>query len=168
MGDHTRPLTAFDPMIHVPLIFHYPGKIDVGKRAEILISNYDFYPSLLEYLGLKKQIPSNPPLPGRSYADTLRGKSERNWDDTIFFEYENTRAIRTNDWKLITRFPDGPNELYHLSDDPQERDNVIDEPQRADVQSDLQTRLEAFFSKFVDPKYDLARGGKSKANRRLP
>jgi arylsulfatase A-like enzyme len=168
MGDHTRPLTAFDPMIHVPLIFRYPRKIDAGERADILVSNYDFYPSILDYLGLKDQTPSAPPLPGRSYAETLHDKSARDWDNTVFFEYENTRAIRTDDWKLITRFPAGPNELYRLSDNPPERHNLIDESQHADVQNDLRKRLEKFFREFADPKYDLARGGKSKANRRLP
>ena len=32
MGDHTRPLTAFDWTTHVPLIYRYPGHIRAGQR----------------------------------------------------------------------------------------------------------------------------------------
>jgi arylsulfatase A-like enzyme len=41
MGDHTRPLSAFDGTMHVPLIVRHPGVIPAGKRSQLLISNYD-------------------------------------------------------------------------------------------------------------------------------
>jgi arylsulfatase A-like enzyme len=166
MGDHTRPLTAFDPMIHTPLIFRQPGRIEAGVTPDYLVSNYDFLPSLLDYLGLKAATPTTPPLPGRSYANALRGES-LDWKNEMFFEYENTRMIRTDEWKYITRFPDGPEELYDLKSDPGERQNLADAPAHAKTQADLTARLEAFFGKYVDPQYDLAHGGKSKADRRL-
>ena len=45
MGDHTRPLSAFDWTTHVPLIYRHPGHIRAGQRSDILVSNYDFLPT---------------------------------------------------------------------------------------------------------------------------
>jgi arylsulfatase A-like enzyme len=178
MGDHTRPLTAYDPMTHTPLIYHHPGRIRPGVRANLLVSNYDFLPTLLDYLAV--DCPNFAPSalqngdvllsessPGRTYLHTLQNKPDPNWDNTVFFEYETTRSIRTDAWKLITRFPNGPNELYDLKTDPNERRNLIDQPQHAAQQLDLRTSLEKFFTTYANPTYDLTRGGKSKAPRRV-
>lgn len=166
MGDHTRPLSAFDPMIHTPLIYRHPARLPAGTTSDLLVSNYDFLPTALDHLGLKAQTPTKPPLPGHSYAAALAG-DEISWNDEIFFEYENTRAIRTNKWKYVDRFPDGPKELYDLENDPEERNNLADAPEHAKPQAELDARLKAFFDKCADPQYDLSRGGKSKAARRL-
>jgi arylsulfatase A-like enzyme len=166
MGDHTRPLSAFDGTMHVPLIWRQPGQIGAKQRSPIMVSNYDFLPTVLDYLGLRDKTPQSPPLPGRSYASKLH-RAPANWDDTIFFEFENTRAIRTSDWKYIERFPDGPNELYDLIRDAEERHNVVDQSAHAAKQAELRGRLEEFFNRYADPKYDLSRGGKSKAPRRV-
>ena len=95
MGDHTRPLTAYDWTMHVPLVFRHPGRIAAGSESELLLSNYDFLPTLLDHLGLADKTPREPPLAGHSYAKALAGKPLE-WDDVMFFEYENTRAIRTS------------------------------------------------------------------------
>jgi arylsulfatase A-like enzyme len=166
MGDHTRPRSVRDPMIHTPLIFRHPPRIAPGTRTDLLVSNYDFFPTVLDYLDLKDQTPTDPPLPGHSYAAALRGKAnELEWNDIVFFEYEDTRAVRTPDWKYIRRFPDGPNELYDLKADAGERKNLIDQPAQAAIQKDLDKRLEEFFNKYADPRYDRTRGGVSKADR---
>jgi arylsulfatase A-like enzyme len=164
MGDHTRPLTAYDWTMHVPLIWRHPGHVPAGKRQKLLVSNYDFLPSLLGYLGLKEKQAPKPASPGRSYAAALRGKTP-DWDNVVFFEFENVRAIRTDRWKLIARFPDGPNELYDLRADPGERTNLIDRDAHAGTRRQLRKRLEAFFARYADPRYDLWHGGRSKAVR---
>jgi arylsulfatase A-like enzyme len=165
MGDHTRPLTAFDWTTHVPLIYRCPGHIRAGERADIMVSNYDFLPTVLDYAGLKEQTPKTPPLPGLSYSDALNGKPVA-WDNTVFFEFENTRAVRTRDWKYIGRFPDGPDELYDLKNDSDERHNLVDQPAHAEQQKALHSRLDEFFATYADPQYDLSHGGRSKAARR--
>src|SRR4051812_1757339 len=158
MGDHTRPLSAFDGTMHVPLIWRLPGQIAQGQRSPIMVSNYDFLPTVLDIVGLKDKTPQTPPLPGHSYNGVLHGEHVA-WDDVVFFEFENTRAIRTADWKYIERFPDGPNELYGLKDDPEEKHNLIDQPAHAAMQQNLRRRLGQFFERYADPKYDLSRGG---------
>jgi len=164
MGDHTRPLSAFDSTMHVPLIFSWPGQVKAKKQCDLLVSNYDLFPSLLNFLGLAAQIPAHPKRPGRSYAPVLRGTDlTKGWDNTVFYEFETVRAVRTERWKLVRRLRHGPSELYDVEHDPEELHNLIDRPQCAAIQSRLDQRLATFFSQYADPKYDLAHGGTSKA-----
>jgi arylsulfatase A-like enzyme len=165
MGDHTRPLTAFDWTSHTPLIYWQPSHIKAGQHSDVLISNYDFLPTVLDYLDLKDKTPLKPRLPGRSYRRALAGESNAG-DDAVFFEFETTRAIRTREWKYVSRFPVGPNELYNLKDDPEERHNLVHQATHTARQRELAERLVTFFNQYTDPQYDLARGGKSKAARR--
>jgi arylsulfatase A-like enzyme len=189
MGDHTRPLTAYDWTMHTPLIYRHPGKIAAGSKSDLLVSNYDFLPTLLEHLeladktpaasqsrerkrpespappGLADKTPAKPPLPGRSYAAALAGRPLE-WEDVMFFEFETVRAVRTPEWKYITRFPNGPDELYDLRQDPGETRNLVDQAATAQTQAGLKKRLDAFFARYADPRFDLTRGGTSKAPRR--
>jgi arylsulfatase A-like enzyme len=167
MGDHTRPLTCYDWTMHVPLIWRHPGRIPAGRRRDLLVSNYDFLPTVLDYLGLKDKQADTPASPGRSYAAALRDGPVA-WEDVVFFEFENVRAVRTDRWKHIVRFPDGPDELYDLRADPGERTNLVDRDMHAGERAALRKRLNDFFARHADPKYDLWRGGRSKASRLVP
>jgi hypothetical protein len=162
MGDHTRPLHAFDETVHVPLIVRHPKQIPVGKRSDLLVSNYDLLPTLLDYLGAKDKTPQKPALAGRSFAGILRGQDVK-WHNVVFYEFENTRAIRTAEWKYIERFPKGPNELYDLKKDPGQRKNVVDEAAHAKLQAQLRRELSDFFTRYAEPRYDLWKDGGSQA-----
>jgi arylsulfatase A-like enzyme len=162
MGDHTRPLTAYDPTMWIPLIFWQPGKISAGSRLDYLVSNYDIFPSLLQHLGLAAEAPDRPQLPGRNFSPALRGEP-LHWDNVVFFEFENVRAIRTKQWKYIERIHQEPNELYDLQADPGERQNLIDDPKKQLIRDELKQRLHAFFLQYATPKWDLWRGGTSKS-----
>ena len=107
--------------------------------------------------------PDDPPRPGRDYSAALRGEEMADWEDEVFYEFEDVRAIRTTRWKYIERFREGPDELFDLGDDPGERTNLIDRPELADVRRRLGRRLEAFFDRYAEPEYDLWRGGRSKS-----
>ena len=84
------------------------------------------------------------------------------WENVIFYEFENSRMIRTPDWKYTCRFPGGPDELYDMRNDPSERENLIGQPRHAGIQQKLAKRLDAFFDRYANRKYDLWRGGGSK------
>ena len=164
MGDHTRPLSAFDTTMHVPLILRHPDHIPPAARCDLLVSNCDFYPSVLTYLGLKDKIPADPPSPGRSYAPVLEGRVlPSKWDNTVFYEFETVRAVRTDNWKYVERLDQGPRELYDLAADPGELHNLADQPDEQSMQNRLRDQLHQFFDRHADPKFDLARGGTSKA-----
>lgn len=164
MGDHTRPLHAFDATMHVPLIFRHPGGVAPGTTCERMVANYDVLPTLLGYLGIRRKPPGKPASPGRDFSAILRGRRVA-WEDVVFYEFETTRAVRTGRWKYVRRHPAGPNELYDLADDPGESRNLVGDPARAAVRQRLRKRLETFFDTYADPKYDLWKGGTSKARR---
>lgn len=161
MGDHTRPLTAFDWTMHVPLLVRQPGRIPAGTVSDLLISNYDLLPTVLDYVGLGDQQAASPPSPGRSYAPVLQGGTPE-WDNTVFYEFENVRAIRTDTWKYIERIGEAPNELYHVESDPGERLNLYGWTEYTDIQAILKERLHAFFATYAEPKWDLWNGGDAK------
>jgi arylsulfatase A-like enzyme len=162
MGDHTRPLHAFDGTMHIPLIYRQPGQVPAGVESDVMNSNYDFLPTMLGYLGLADQQAAEPASPGRDYAPLLRGEPLGDWDNVVFYDFENVRAVRTADWKYVERFPDGPHELYDLNADPGEQFNLYGQPRQAEVQAELRERLRAFFTRYASPEFDLWNGGRSK------
>ena len=164
MGDHTRPIGAHELMMQIPFIFRHPGKIPAGKTSDLVVSNYDFLPTLLSYLGLSERLPSKPKSPGRDFAPALRGESLA-WENVMFYEMESCRAIRSERWKYVARHPNGPYELYDLKADPRERINLYGQPGTELTRKDLAERLAAFFTQYADPQYDVWRGGRSKAKR---
>jgi len=164
MGDHFRPIGAHELMMNIPLIFRHAGNVKAGTTSDKLISSYDFLPTLLNYLGLGEKIPHKPELPGRDFSPLLRGE-EPDWINEVFYEMENTRAIRTDEWKYIARIPNGPYELYNMKLDPQERFNLYGQPGTEDKLADLSLKLNYFFDKYADPQYNIWKGGRSKASR---
>ncbi|MGH7128581.1 MAG: sulfatase family protein, partial [Planctomycetaceae bacterium] len=161
MGDHTRPLSAFDGMMRVPLIFRHSGKIPAGKTCDLMVSNYDLMPTLLSHLGLATPDRLNAQSPGRDFSPALFGR-EMDWQNRVFYETENVRAIRTETAKYVHRHPDGPFELYDLQADPGEEFNLYGQPKSAELQQQLHNELREFFDQYADPKYDLYHGGGSK------
>ena len=177
MGDHTRPLTAYDWTMHIPLIFRRPAHVQPGLRSDALVSNYDFLPTVLAALSVQEASPASRERqrpesiapthlqsPGRDFSPILRGEPFATTDDdAMFFEFETVRAVRTRTMKLIRRHPDGPHELYDLQTDPGETRNLHDVPEYAATREALLARLEAFFARYADPQYDLWKAGRSKA-----
>jgi len=163
MGDHTRPVGAHELMMQIPLIFRHSGQIGAGGTCDALVSNYDFMPSVLSYLGLAEKMPAKPKSPGRDFSPALRGQTLTNWDNTVFYEMEFCRAIREERWKCVIRHLDGPTELYDMQADPQERFNLHGQNGTQEVESRLRGRIDAFFSTHADPQYDVWKGGRSKA-----
>ena len=164
MGDHTRPAALFDQMLQVPLIYRQPGRIAGERTSDLVVSNYDFLPSVLAYLGLQGKLPAGQNSPGRDYSAVLAGRDVQ-WQNTVYAEMENARAIRTPPWKYVARRPDGPYELYDLATDLHERFNLFGQPKHTAVQQQLAQQLDEFFARYADPQYDLWKGGRSKAGR---
>ncbi|MFP6674891.1 MAG: PVC-type heme-binding CxxCH protein [Pirellulaceae bacterium] len=168
MGDHTRPVTARDGMMQIPMIWWHPDRVQPDQRAELMVANYDVLPSLLSYLNLELgDTPANyPDSPGRDFSPVLsRSASAVDWRDEVFYEFESLRCIRTKQWKYVHRHPDGPHELYDLKTDLEERFNLSDSKTAAGMRTKLEARLGAFFDQYASPKYDLWKGGESQTVR---
>lgn len=164
MGDHTRPVGAFELMMQIPLIFRQPGRIPASQTSNSIVSNYDFMPTVLSYLGLADRMPTAPRSPGRDFSPLLRGESIP-WENVMYYEMETCRAVRADRWKYVARHPDGPYELYDLQSDPQERFNLFGQPGTEQTVRSLAAQLDQFFNRVADPQYDIWKGGRSKARR---
>ena len=167
MGDHTRPVAAHDLMMQIPFLVRQPGTVVAGT-SDLLISNYDFLPSVLDHLGLGHRMPQTPRSPGRSFAPVLRGGTVE-WANEMIYEMEGCRAYRNDDWKIVLRrFPTGPSELYDMKNDPHERFNLYGQAGLEEIQAAMEKTLEDRFNAAADPQYDLWKGGRSKAKRHVP
>jgi arylsulfatase A-like enzyme len=164
MGDHFRPVAAHELMMQIPLIFRQPSRIPAGRTSDLIVSNYDFLPTVLSYLDLGGRMPAAPASPGRDFAPVLRGRTVP-WENIMFYEMETVRAVRTDDWKLVLRHPAGPGELYDLKRDPMERANLDGQPGTEAKRAELAARIDGFFNRYADPKWDIWKGGGSKAKR---
>ena len=143
-GNATIPFNMYEESIRVPLIWNHPGAIRPGQVLPPMVSSYDFFPTILDYLG----VPAPPPDPkrvGRSYAPFLRGESPA-WRKELFFEYCYARAIRTETLKYVERADNWPSEMFDLEANPDESVNVIGDRARREQRAQLQSRLRGFFS----------------------
>lgn len=162
MGDHTDPLHGRDGTMHIPLIFRWPDTIPADRVEDHIVTNYDFMPSLLSLLDLP--MPDKPKSPGRDFSPALRGEPLENWDDVVFYEFENVRHIRTADWKYVERLGQEPaTELYDLQADPDELDNLAGAEEHAALRAELRGRLHEWFETHADPQWDLWKGGGAKS-----
>ncbi len=152
-GNGTWPLNMYENSIKVPFIASHPGVIPEGSVESALTSACDFMPTLLDYLGLP--LPESVNLPGESFNCLLRRDGGSGRESVVIYdEYGSTRMIRTHDWKYVHRYPDGPNELFDLTNDPDERRNLIDEPGQAARVAEMKGRLEEWFDAYAAPEMD--------------
>ncbi|WP_289055970.1 sulfatase-like hydrolase/transferase, partial [Carboxylicivirga marina] len=155
--DHTnqRPLRAGKGSYHeggirVPMFAYWKGKIASGVTSEAVVSNLDFFPTILEIAGVQK--PMNKVLDGMSILPVFTENkkmdrpiywhfpiylqsSKQNHPVSIdrFFRTRPGSAIRYGDWKLIQYFENNDIHLYNLKDDVNEQYNLVDSnPQKAE------------------------------------
>ena len=168
-GEDTWPSNTHREAHHIPLIIKPPGKSHGGKVAESLVGTTEIHATVLDYAGLP--LPESENSPSRSLRPLVQSGGDH-WDGAVFMEQEETRAIRTRGWLLMQRVKgteyDFCAELYDLENDPDERQNLADDPNYQDVLQDLTVRLNAYFLKYCDPKWDLWHGGTVKSNSTRP
>jgi choline-sulfatase len=147
-GNGTVPFNMYEESLRVPLIWNHPGRIPAGRTLPAMVSSYDFFPTILDYLGLKAAPDSR--RVGRSYAPFLAGKNPA-WRSRLYFEYANVRAIRTENLKYVERTREWPSEFFDLEADPGETRNAInDAAQQAQVR-ELARELAEFFRRSGAP-----------------
>lgn len=160
--------SLYDPGIETPLIL-WGGGIPSGQRFSQLVSNVDYFPSLMEWAGL----PVAENVQGRSFYPLLQGggyvpRNEVFAEKTYHRSYDPIRCIRTERYKYIVNFEfntcyDAPcdiqqgdiyrtavekymgirprYELYDLDGDPWEQHNLAENPACDDIREELHNRL---------------------------
>jgi arylsulfatase A-like enzyme len=161
-GNGTVPFNMYEESIRVPLIWNHTGTIGAGRKIDAMVSSYDFFPTLLDYLGIAAR-PDRRRV-GRSYAPFLRGKAPT-WRDRLFFEYAFVRAIRARNLKYIERVDGYPSEMFDLESDPGETRNVIADPEYKAQLDSLRAELADFFRRSGAPPL---RDWRSTTTQKLP
>ena len=155
-GNGTYPPNMFDTAVKVPALVSRPGVVPQDLVCDKLLSQYDFMPTLLGYLGIANPYAAS--LPGRDFSAVLRGESLGGETPVfVFDEYGPTRMIRTRNLKYVHRYPDGPNELYDLAADPSETRNLIADAAYAVRMQALRAELLRWFDRYADPVMDGAK-----------
>ncbi len=157
-GNGTFPLNMYDTSVKVPFLMSWPGHIPQGRMDDHLLSQVDFYPTLLELLDLND--PALEALPGRSFAPLLRDQPFTEREAVVVFdEYGPVRMIRSRTHKYVHRFPYGPHEFYDLVQDPGERENRVTDPSYQTRIFEMKAELDRYFLRYADPDLDGARQG---------
>lgn len=134
-----------------PCIVVWPGVTKPGSTSDAIIQSIDFYPTILEMVGLRPKPGLK--LDGMSFTAALRGgKSPR---ETVFCHFPHPGVdrlgpatyVRHGDWKLIRRFCDNDDrsdryELYNLRDDLGETNNLA--AQMPEKVKELASRIDGF------------------------
>ena len=155
-GNGTFPLNMYENSVKVPFIMSQPVRIPQARVTEAMVSQYDFMPALLDYLGL--EIPEDSMRPGQSFLPALLGETNDAQEAVVIFdEYGPVRMIRTPEWKYVHRYPYGPHELYDLVNDPDERKNLEAEKSKQGLVKEMRQQLASWFSRYVLPERDGAR-----------
>nr|WP_210405375.1 sulfatase/phosphatase domain-containing protein [Rhodophyticola sp. CCM32] len=161
LGDHGIYLKGpffYEPSVHVPLVFHWPGRIRQGE-VQGLVELVDLVPTLLDAVGL----PPEQGVQGRSLWPQLTGKSREPHREDIYCEYYNAMPwhddigganltmLRTDTAKIVVQHGAGPGELYDLTKDPGEHVNLWDDAEASALQSALLKRLCDRMAGTIDP-----------------
>jgi arylsulfatase A-like enzyme len=170
-GQATWPSNMFRVAYNIPLIVRAPKVIQAGQTSSRLVGSMDLFATILDYLGLDSET-DMAGVPARSFAPELAGEVF-DWDDVVFLEQEESRAIRTLDWLFVKRFKGSgayplEDELYDLKTDADERRNLAGDGAHAVIEAELAARLDAYFDNYADPRFDLWRGGSAKSNTSRP
>ena len=155
----TQP-NMYDTSLRVPAAVRWPGVIQPGTRVDRVITNLDWYPTLLAMAGLRPHAESR--LHGSNFLPLLQGRSIA-WDDAFYGEYSihhyaqaHLRMLRTPEAKLVRDFSGNyPDRLYDLKEDPGETRSVYGDPAYSTIQAELTDRLLKIMRSLGDP---LARG----------
>lgn len=153
-GNSTRPLNMYETSLRVPLLVRPPAARAPGQVIARCVDHYDTFRTICDYAGVDpgRGATANRSYSGRSYRDLLEGREAPDWRDTRFGEYGDLRMVRTPDYKLVRRYPAGPDDLFDLRADPGETTNLAGRAEYAAVEAALWDELAAFYRAHDDPR----------------
>ena len=154
LGEHgllTHGTALYYPLIHVPLLFYWPGHLPAGLRIKRPVSTKDIPATILELLGAARSQ-----LPGNSLAALWNGQTPpEQWPmplselvplrqpqpfDRSSYGREEIESIVSPELQLILDPREGPS-LYNWQEDPQEIENLFHIPRYEVVGRELTTEL---------------------------
>ncbi|MFG0254653.1 MAG: sulfatase/phosphatase domain-containing protein, partial [Rhodopirellula sp. JB053] len=117
----------FEGGVRVPMIAHWPGRIDAGSTTDHLSAFWDVMPTLCELAEMGSPLG----IDGISFLPTLLGKSDQQkqheylyWE---FYERGGKRAALTHKWKAVQLNMNNGGDsirLFDINADPTEQYDV--------------------------------------------
>jgi arylsulfatase A-like enzyme len=156
LGDHGwfDKRFMYEESLRMPLLVRYRQEIRPGSVNKDMVLNLDFGPTFLDLAGV--DTPAE--MQGESFRGNLRGKTSRQWRQSMYYHYYEFPAVhtvkrhygvRTQRYKLIHFYNDiDAWELYDLEQDPHELKNLYNDPSYQDVVKTLKTELTGLREKY--------------------
>jgi arylsulfatase A-like enzyme len=135
-----RKRDLFEGGVRVPGLLEWPSKIRGPRRVVMPCSTSDYFPTVMEVLGL--QLKSQPqPIDGVSLVPMIEGEMESR-PRPIGFESGSQVALIDNRYKIISRDKGKTYMLFDLILDPGESNNLAQE--KTEVVAAMRKTLEAW------------------------
>jgi len=129
--------SIYDDLLRIPLLMRLPGRIRPGTVVDRPVSQIDFMPTILDYLG--HDIPNG--IHGRSMRGLIEGRDVA-WRDHAFCQRgEHIHMLRTDRYKFFHRPNSRLAALYDLKNDPNENHNLCADPSHTATIREMQKRL---------------------------
>jgi arylsulfatase A-like enzyme len=145
-GRASDPVNMYEEVMHVPLIWNWPGRAPVEATRPEVVGLYDVFPTLCEALDVPPPAGRN--LCGRSFLPVVTGAGmprKQPWHNLAFGYLRDTEMARDARYKLVIHNDGkGPNELYDLRIDPREKSNQYANLQFMSVRDRLNRALDSW------------------------
>jgi arylsulfatase A-like enzyme/Flp pilus assembly protein TadD len=125
-GENAHSYYIYDATLHVPLIFHWPGRLPAKQKVMVQARSIDLYPTILDLISIQKPsklsgVSLKPWLNTQQPADPAHPSYSEAFTPWLHFGWSRLIGVRHNGWKYI----EAPRaELYNLYTDPGELKNV--------------------------------------------
>ncbi len=137
----------FDDLVRIPLCMRFPGKIKPGTVVRNPVSQIDYMPTILDYMGL----PAPEKVHGSSMRPLIEGRQTK-WRDYAFCQRgPAARMIRTERYKYVFSRTPRATALYDLQEDPHEDRNLARTPAHASTIRMMHKRLMDVMERDGDP-----------------
>jgi arylsulfatase A-like enzyme len=119
----------YEESSHIPLMIHFPKEIKKNTVVDGYVSNVDLFSTILDYLDIEKQYPSD----GKSLRGLIEG-TDKEHGKYVVTEWDYRGPVAPNymvikdGWKLMipyTKESTVINAMYNLNDDPHEMHNLL-------------------------------------------
>ena len=135
-----RKRSLFEGGVRVPALLEWPAKITQPRIVTLPCSTLDYYPTIMEFLGLK--IKNQPePIDGVSLVDLIEHHVDRR-PKPICFESAKQLALTGNRYKLISTDNGKNYMLFDLIDDPGEQIDLS--AQKPEIAKQMKRKLTAW------------------------
>lgn len=136
----------YDDTLMVPCILAGPG-IPVGAQKDAQIYLRDVSATILTYC----HVPIPDGWNGVDLGPLLSGEVSQVHPFLIGYYLDESRSVRTPEWKLITYPRTGKNQLFNLTNDPLETEDLAADPACAEILATLHDDLRAWESNHAMP-----------------